>query len=275
MNRQWMKAGAALFTLAALGVTAGCGGAPAKSSPETAAASGAAERTLKVACIATYPPFVYKDKDDKIIGFDVDITNAVAKEMGAKTEYKSMPFDQLVPSLVDNKADIAVAACDMTQDRAEKVNFSSIYYSKESVSILARKDDNTIHGSQDLAGKTVAVEKGTLYETTAKQLGANVKTYDYHDQLIKAVADNEADALILDKPVALFYMAHGAADKLRAAGIISGSGGFVMLLNKKDPDLQKQVNEALGKLMNNGEYDKIYEKWFADTNFEKEPDVKK
>ena len=195
--------------------------------------------------------------------------------MGAKTEYKSMPFDQLVPSLVENKADIAVAACDMTQDRAEKVNFSSIYYSKESVSILARKDDNTIHGSQDLAGKTVTVEKGTLYETTAKQIGANVKTYDYHDQLIKAVADNEADALILDKPVALFYMAHGAADKLRAAGIISGSGGFVMLLNKKDPALQKEVNEALGKLMNNGEYDKIYEKWFADTNFEKEPDVKK
>ena len=57
--------------------------------------------------------------------------------------------------------------------------------------------------------------------------------------------------------------------------LISGSGGFVMLLNKKDPALQKEVNEALGKLMNNGEYDKIYDKWFADTNFEKEPDVKK
>ena len=48
-----------------------------------------------------------------------------------------------------------------------------------------------------------------------------------------------------------------------------------MLLNKKDPALQKEVNEALGKLMNNGEYDKIYDKWFADTNFEKEPAVKK
>ena len=252
MNRQWMKAGAALLTLAALGVTAGCGGAPAKSSPEKAAASGAAERTLKVACIATYPPFVYKDKEDKIIGFDVDITNAVAKEMGAKTEYKSMPFDQIVQAVADNKADIAVAACDMTQDRADKVNFSSIYYNKESVSILSRKDDERIHGSQDLSGKTVAVEKGTVY-----------------------VESKEADALILDKPVALFYMTHGAADKLRSAGIISGSGGFVMLLNKKDPALQKEVNEALGKLMNNGEYDKIYDKWFADTNFEKEPDVKK
>ena len=102
-----------------------------------------------------------------------------------------------------------------------------------------------------------------------------MKEYDYHDQLIQAVESKEADALILDKPVALFYMTHGAADKLRSAGIISGSGGFVMLLNKKDPALQKEVNEALGKLMNNGEYDKIYDKWFADTNFEKEPDVKK
>lgn len=276
MNRQWMKAGAALLTLAALGVTAGCGGAPAKSSPAKAAASSAeAGKTLKVACIATYPPFVYKDKDNKIIGFDVDITNAVAKEMGAKTEYTSMPFDQIVQAVADNKADIAVAACDMTQDRADKVNFSSIYYNKESVSILSRKDDERIHGSQDLVGKTVAVEKGTVYVTTAKQLGATVKEYDYHDQLIKAVENKEADALILDKPVALFYMAHGAADNLRSAGIISGSGGFVMLLNKKDPALQKEVNEALGKLMNNGDYDKIYDKWFADTNFEKEPDVKK
>lgn len=276
MNRQWMKAGAALLALAALGVTAGCGGEPAKSSPAKAAASSAeAGKTLKVACIATYPPFVYKDKDNKIIGFDVDITNAVAKEMGAKTEYKSMPFDQIVQAVADNKADIAVAACDMTQDRADKVNFSSIYYNKESVSILSRKDDDRIHGSQDLAGKTVAVEKGTVYVTAAKQLGATVKEYDYHDQLIQAVENKEADVLILDKPVALFYMAHRAADKLRAAGIISGSGGFVMLLNKKDPELQKQVNEALGKLMNNGEYDKIYDKWFADTNFEKEPEVKK
>ena len=217
----------------------------------------------------------YKDKEDKIIGFDVDITNAGAKEMGAKTEYKSMPFDQIVQAVADNKADIAVAAGDMTQDRADKVNFSSIYYNKESVSILSRKDDERIHGSQDLSGKTVAVEKGTVYVMTAKQLGATVKEYDYHDQLIQAVESKEADALILDKPVALFYMTHGAADKLRSAGIISGSGGFVMLLNKKDPALQKEVNEALGKLMNNGEYDKIYDKWFADTNFEKEPDVKR
>lgn len=92
MNRQWMKAGAALLTLAALGVTAGCGGAPAKSSPEKVAASGAAERTLKVACIATYPPFVYKDKEDKIIGFDVDITNAVAKKNGSEDRVQEHAF---------------------------------------------------------------------------------------------------------------------------------------------------------------------------------------
>ena len=77
MNRQWMKAGAALLTLAALGVTAGCGGAPAKSSPEKAAASGAAERTLKVACIATYPPFVYKDKEDKIYASGHSMASAI------------------------------------------------------------------------------------------------------------------------------------------------------------------------------------------------------
>ena len=276
MNRQWMKKGAALLALAALGLTAGCGGSPAKSeAAKSEAPKASSEKVLKVACIATYPPFVYKDKDEKIIGFDVDITNAVAKEIGAKTEYTSMPFDQLVPALADNKADIAVAACDMTQDRAEKVNFSNIYYSKESVSILARKDDNSIKGPEDLKDKVVAVEKGTMYVNAAAQCGAKVKEYDYHDQLLKAVAANEADALILDKPVAQYYLAHEAKDTLRQAGILSGSGGFVMLLNKKDPNLQKQVNDALAKLMSNGEYDKIYDKWFGESNFGKEPEMKK
>ncbi|WP_291057880.1 substrate-binding periplasmic protein [Dialister sp. UBA1703] len=274
MNR-WMKAGAAVLVLGVLGTMAGCGGKQAASSaPAKPAAASSAKKELKVACVATYPPFVYKDKDGKIVGFDVDITGAVAKELGAKVVYESMPFNEMVPTLTSNKADIAVAAVDMTQDRADKVDFSNIYYSKENVSILARKEDNEIRGPEDLKGKKVAVEKGTVYVGTAKQYGAEVKEYDYHDQLIKAVEDNEADALILDKPVARFYLAHGASEKLKPAGIISGSGGFVMMVSKKDEGLREKVNEALDKLMKNGEYDKIYDKWFADENFSKEPDVK-
>lgn len=277
MNRQWMKAGACVLALLAMGLASGCGGTAKSENPKSEAASTSAspKKVLKVACITTYPPFVYKDNKGEIVGFDVDITKAVAKEMGAETTYESMPFDQLVPALVDNKADIAVAACDMTQDRADKVNFSSTYYSKENVAILSRKGDNSIKGPEDLKGKTVAVEKGTVYVETAQQYGGEVKKYDYHDQLIQAVENKEADALILDKPVARFYMEHGAKEKLRGAGIISGSGGFVMLLNKKDPELQKQVNDAIATLMSNGEYDKIYDKWFSDSNFSQEPDIQK
>ena len=77
----WKKAGILLLAAGLMAGIAGCGadkGAPAKS-----AASGApAKKELKVACIATYPPFVYKDTEGKIIGFDVDITKAVAKELG-------------------------------------------------------------------------------------------------------------------------------------------------------------------------------------------------
>ena len=121
----------------------------------------------------------------------------------------------------------------------------------------------------------MAVEKGTVYVETAKQYAAEVKEYDYHDQLINAVEDNEADALILDKPVARFYLSHGASDKLKQAGIINGSGGFVMMISKKDEGLRDQVNDALDKLMKSGEYDKIYDRWFSDENLSKVPDMKK
>lgn len=273
MNRQWIKSGALLVAMAAMGLVAGCGETtqPAKSTAPAASAEG--KKVLKVACVATYPPFVYKDKAGDIVGFDVDITNAVAKEIGADTSYTVMPFDKLVPVLVNNSADIAIAACDMSQERADKVNFSNIYYIKENVSILAHKEDNTIKGPEDLAGKTVAIDKGTIYVQTAEQYGAHVKEYDHHDELIHAVENNEADALILDKPVAQFYMEHGAKDNLRYAGIISSSAGFVMMLNKREPELQQKINAALNKMMNNGEYDKIYDKWFAEGNYKGEPDV--
>ena len=74
MNR-WMKAGAAVLALGVLGTMAGCGGKQAASStPAKPAAASSAKKELKVACVATYPPFVYKDKDGKIVGFDVDLS---------------------------------------------------------------------------------------------------------------------------------------------------------------------------------------------------------
>lgn len=268
----WIKAGMAVAALGLVVSMAGCGD---KQNGSSQKAEAPVKKELKVACVATYPPFVYKDKDGNIVGFDVDLTRAVAKEIGAEVVYENMPFNEMVPALVTNKADIAVAAVDMTQDRAEKVDFSNIYYSKENVYILARKEDNSIRDPEDLKGKLVAVEKGTLYVDTARQYGARVKEYDYHDQLIKAVENHEADALILDKPVARYYLSHGASEKLKPSGLISGSGGFVMMISKSDKGLREKVNEALDKLMKNGEYDKIYDRWFSDTNFSKEPDMKK
>lgn len=267
----WLKAGMAVAALGLAVSMAGCGDNKQNAAPKEVPV----KKELKVACVATYPPFVYKDTEGKIVGFDVDLTRAVAKELGSDVVYVSMPFNEMVPALVENKADIAVAAVDMTQDRAEKVDFSNIYYSKENVYILARKEDNSIRNPEDLKDKIVAVEKGTLYVDTAKQYGAKVKEYDYHDQLITAVENHEADALILDKPVARYYLSHGASEKLKPAGLISGSGGFVMMISKSDKGLQKKVNDALDKLMKNGEYDKIYDRWFAYTNFSKEPDIKK
>lgn len=134
----WTKAGAAVLALTVLGTMAGCGGEKASSSP---AKSAPVKKELKVVCNATYPPFAYKDEKGNIVGFDVDITKAVAKELGAKVVYEATPFDKLIPALVDNKADIAVSAADMTKDRQEKVDFSSIYYSKESVSVR----DESLH----------------------------------------------------------------------------------------------------------------------------------
>lgn len=263
-----IRTGLAAAALAALVLGAGCGGEQKKPAASAPASPAAAHRTLRVAGTATYPPFYFKDEKGNIVGFDADITKAVAKEIGADVTYTSIPFDELVPAVEANKADIAVSAIDMTRDRADHVNFSNMYYSKGNVAILAAKDNETIHDPIDLAGKTVAVEKGTVYEETARKYGAVVKGYDYHDATFKAVENGEAEAVITDLPVAYYYMKHGGEEKLKPAGVLAGSGGFVMLLNKNDVQLQSDINKALDTLMSSGEYDKLYDKWFADANFE-------
>lgn len=250
---------AGVVALAALGL-AGCG-----SSGDKAAASSDA-KVIRVGAETTFPPFEYVE-NEKYVGFDLDLADAVCKQMGAKMEFKSMGFDALIPAIQSNQIDLIVSGMDVTPEREKQVLFSDPYFDKTGYVIVVKKDDNAINDWADLKGKTVGAQVGTQQVDLANQAGAGtVKQIDSISQEFMELKAGTVDAVVLDNPVAMFYLKQGADKDAKIIGTPKNGAPFAMAMNKNNEQLQKDVNKALKELKDNGTYDKIYEKWFGSSD---------
>ena len=255
MNKKVWKAAALLLAGSAILISAGCGG-------NAASSQSSGKKKITVAVEASYAPFEYKDEKGHIIGFDVDLMKAVAEKMNAEPEFNNMPFDQIFPAVGEKKMNLGISAIGATEKRAQYVAFSDPYYSLGSYVIVVRPGQD-IHGAADLEGKAVAAQKGTTNEDKAKSLKAGKLVLpDYYEDVFKAVENGEAEAAIVDEPGAQYYMSHQGAGKLTTAGTIPTDEQFVIIMAKEDKAMQKEVNEALKKIMSDGTYDKLAQKWF-------------
>lgn len=223
------------------------------------------KKTLVVGTEATFAPFEFTDDKNNIIGFDIDVINYVAKELGEKIEIKNTPFETLVESLGAKQVDIVIAGMTITEERAEKVLFSKPYYNAYQV-IVVREGDTSINTVEDLADKVIAVQVGT---TGAMEASA-IKGADEHPQLKQFKKVNEAfmelqngraDAVIIDAPVAKNYMAKLGGMKYAGAPFTEDEE-FGIAVHKDNTVLMDKINKALDKLVQSGEYDVLVKKWF-------------
>lgn len=120
-------------------------------------AASVSARTLHFGTSATYAPYEFVDADNKIVGFDIDVANAVCKEMQAECSFTNQSFDSLIPSLRFKKFDAVIAGMDMTPKREQQVSFSQPYYEGLSAVVVTRK--GAYHTFADLKGKKVGLEK--------------------------------------------------------------------------------------------------------------------
>jgi ABC-type amino acid transport substrate-binding protein len=131
--------------------------------------------TLTMITSPDYPPFEYYENQGstrKIVGFDIDIANYIAKELGFKLEIMETDFGGLIPALQANRADFAMASMNPTPERKQNVDFSLIYYQGRDT-IVADKGSK-ITKLEDLAGKRLGVQLGTTQEQSAKKNGSKV-----------------------------------------------------------------------------------------------------
>ncbi len=252
---------AALLSLAVL--ASGCGGDGGKK-PASSGGSGDAAKVLRIGTNADFAPFEFQDINGKEYeGFDMDLVRAIAKEMGYKADIQNINFDGLIPALESGNLDIIISGMTINDERKQKVDFSDPYY-KSGLTIITKKDNTDIKKLSDLAGKKVAVQIGT---TSAKELrkikGVDIKELNSSADTFMELKAGGVDAVVNDRPVNDYYIAKsGVADVRRLEELLT-SEDYGIASSKKNPDMKKKIDAALKKLRDNGEYDKIFKKWFG------------
>ncbi len=206
-------------------------------------------------------PLAFPDpKDPKhIIGFEVDIVEAIASKLGVKIEYGLNAWDSLIPSLERGDSDFAMNGIEITDQRKEKILFSYPYYVYVE-QLVVRKEENNINELANLKGKKVGTLSGTAAQTILENLGGvDVKIYPGPVEPYTDLAIGRLDAVLLDLPIAAYY---GKTNpKLKYAGKPMGEGLYGICIRQGDEELKIKIDEVLAELLKSGELKKICEKW--------------
>ncbi|RKQ30940.1 amino acid ABC transporter substrate-binding protein [Oceanobacillus halophilus] len=227
---------------------------------EAAETDSEEKQVLKMATSADFPPFESFDKEGNFEGFDIDIAQAIADELGYELEMEDMNFDGLIGALQSGRVDMVMAGMSATDERKENVDFSVEYH--RSGEMFVTKKDAEITSLEDLEGKVVGVQLGTIQEEGADELsgeyGFEVKKVDKAALLVQELNSNRIDVGYMDKTVA-----EGFIEEQDLAGFddpTTVSPGMAIAF-PKGSELIDEINEALETLIDNGTITELEEKW--------------
>lgn len=227
--------------------------------------SVASAGTLLVGTDAGFAPFEYKDpKTNEIVGFDIDLITAMAKAVGDDVKIQNMQFAGIIPALQTNMIDVAAAALTITAERQKQVLFTDPYYDVGLVMVIRKKDANKYKTLDDMQGKRICSQIGTTGAILGKQVkGATVGEYDQMGDAMMELKMNGCDSVLVDKTVTEYYIAQqGDKDIMMVPHLYNPKqNGFAV--SKRNTELAAKLNKGLKIIRENGEYDKIYEKWFG------------
>ncbi|MDR1782498.1 MAG: amino acid ABC transporter substrate-binding protein [Bacilli bacterium] len=225
--------------------------------------------TLIVGLDDTFAPMGFKDKDGKIIGFDVDLANEVGKIIGKKMQFQPIDWSMKETELNNKNIDLIWNGYSITEERKKQVLFSEPYIDNEQIIVVLK--DSPITKKSDLAGKTVTTQKDSSTEDAFKNdttgivskfKGGAPVLYPTFDDCFMDLDSKRADALVGDSVLIKYMIKQKDTDKYRILTDTFGSEEMGVGMRKSDTDLKKAIDDALNELKANGTYQKIYDKWF-------------
>ncbi|MDY4011217.1 MAG: basic amino acid ABC transporter substrate-binding protein [Fusobacterium gastrosuis] len=218
-----------------------------------------AKQVVYVGTNAEFAPFEYLEKN-QIVGFDIDLLNAISKETGIEFKVKDMAFDGLLPALQTKKVDLVIAGMTATPERQKTVLFSKPYFTAKQV-IITKGEDKSLKSFDNLAGKKVGVMLGFTGDSVVSEIkGAKVERFNAAYAAIMALNQGKIDAVVLDSEPAKKYIAN--SKQLMIANVPAEEEDYAIAVRKNDKALIEKIDAAVAKIKANGEYDKILKKYF-------------
>jgi polar amino acid transport system substrate-binding protein len=217
---------------------------------------------IRVATDATWAPFEYVDTEtEEIVGFDIDLFDAIALRANLTVEYENVAWEPLLAGMATGTYDAAISSITIKPDRLAKMNFSHPYFTAGQI-ITTLKSNTDITGSETLSGKSVGVQTGTTGDDMATSInGTDVKRYDEIGLAFVALMTNVIDAVICDNPVAYGYVAK--YDTLKNVGEVMSSEEYGIAVKKGEEELLEKINTALDELLDEGIIEELTTKWLT------------
>jgi arginine/lysine/histidine/glutamine transport system substrate-binding/permease protein len=217
---------------------------------------------FRVATEATFPPFEFQ-QGGQLTGFDIDLMRAIGKEADLNIDFRNLPFDGIIPALQARTVEAAISGMTITSERAQAISFSRPYF-RAGLAIAVREDNRTIKNFEDLKGKRIAVQIGTTGALEATKIpGATVSQFDSAALALQELINGRVEAVVNDKPVTLYAIKQAGLRGVKVVGELLTEEFYGIALPKNSPYLQL-INDALGRVIESGQYDAIFRQWFGE-----------
>lgn len=236
-----------------------------------AATSAFAADKIKIGTEGAYPPFNSVTADRKVVGFDIDIANALCEKMKAECEIVTQDWDGIIPGLIAKKYDAIIASMSITDERKTQVDFTNPYY-KSALTFVGKKGSGIKEVTAEiLKGKTIGAQAGTTQADfiTAAFPDVELKSYPTQDEVNLDLVSGRIDLGVSDLFPMLDWIAQakdGACCELVGAPVLdpkfAGQGAGIAV-RQEDDTLREAINKALDEIVADGTYKKINDKYFA------------
>ena len=248
---------------AAMLMLAGCNNSSAPAENAEADTATEAPLNIKIATESSYKPFSYTDADGKLIGYEIELVDALCAQMKAECEVISQDWDGLIPGLNAQKFDAAIAGMSITPERKEVVDFSDPYFHSGIILIGKKGDDLSV---ESLTGLPIASQRSTVASQYLQDehADADIKLYDTQDNAYLDLTSGRVLGMMSDKVTGIDWLKTDAGKGYEVKGeeISTNDDAMGIAFRKGDPLIAK-FNAALAELKDNGTYDQITGSYFG------------
>ncbi len=258
-----MKRLTALLTVGVLGTLAISTAAFAETEGETTYDTIKENGYITFATEGTYSPYSFHNDNDELVGFDIEVAQAIADKLGLEAKFTETQWDGIIAGLDAGKYDAIANQVSITEERQEKYLFSEPYTYVYGVVIVSGKNDD-INSFEDLDGKDVALTVTSNWAELAESYGGEIVSTNGFSESIQLVLQGRADATVNDNVTFLDFKASQPDADAKIAATSDEATESAILIRKEDADLQEAVNLALEELREEGILAEISEKYFGE-----------